>query len=389
MDAARVFTCGAVDAGEKPAVVSAIVKYHSTELVRKIVADAMDVLGGAGLCLGPRNAIARGHLSAPIGITVEGANILTRTLIIYGQGAIRCHPFARREMEALAAGDAGRLGRALVGHAVFFVRNVLRAGLLELTRGWLASAPVSGPTARYYRRLAWASARFAVLTDLALVFLGARLKQRGALSGRFADALSWMFLAVAALRRFEAEGRRAEDLPLVQWSTEHSLAQVQTAFEGILQNLDAPLVGPLARGPMSLLLRTNPLGHEPRDALGQRLARILTTPGEARDRLTAGGYRSFRPDEAQGRLAHAFELAARAASVVDRIRDATRAGRLPKAAPEALVDEAVAGGVLAPDEAALVRDAAAARAEVLEVDSFSAAEYFGRAAEADELTTVP
>src|SRR5262249_48248688 len=150
MDAARVFTCGAVDAGGKPAVVSAIVKYHSTELVRKIVADAMDVLGGAGLCLGPRNAIARGHLSAPIGITVEGANILTRTLIIYGQGAIRCHPFARREMEALAAGDTVRLARALLGHAAFFVGNVLRAGLLGLTRGRLAAAPVSGPTARYY-----------------------------------------------------------------------------------------------------------------------------------------------------------------------------------------------------------------------------------------------
>jgi acyl-CoA dehydrogenase len=204
----------------------------------------MDIMGGAGLCLGPRNLMAKGHLGAPIGITVEGANILTRTLIIYGQGAIRCHPYTQREVQALAGGNMGTLAKALLGHAVFFFRNLLREAVLSLSRGGLAAAPVADPTARYYRRLAWASARFAVLSDLALVSLGPRLKFRGKLTGRFADALSWMYLGLAALRRFEAEGRRDEDRPLVQWALDHSLDRIQTAFDGILRNFRG---GPWAR----------------------------------------------------------------------------------------------------------------------------------------------
>jgi acyl-CoA dehydrogenase len=390
MEAARVFTCGAVDGGHKPAVVSAIVKYQQTELLRKIVADAMDVMGGAALCLGPRNLIARGHLGAPIGITVEGANILTRTLIVHGQGAVRCHPFARREMQALAAGDLSGLGRALLGHAAFFVRNVARAAGLSLTRGWLAGSPVRGRTARYYRKLAWASACFAVLSDVALVGLGGRLKQRGALAGRLADALSWMYLCLCALRRFEAEGRRDDDLPLVQWSAEHSLAQVQTAFDGLLLNLDVPFLGPILRGPIGLWSRLNPLAREPSDRLGARLARLLTTPGSVRDRLTSGGYHSFRPDEAPGRLETAFHLVTQAAPVLDRIRDATRAGRLPKAAPDTLVEEALAAGLITADDARLVRDATVARSDAIQVDSFSLQEYFSQGqAESAELATVP
>ena len=213
LDAARVFTCGAVDSGQKPAVVSAILKYQATEALRRVVTDGMDVMGGAGLCLGPRNLIARGYMSAPIGITVEGANILTRTLIVYGQGAIRCHPYAQREIRALAAGDGDAFVGALVRHLIFLLRNLLRSALLGLTRGRLASSPVGGPTARYYRRLAWASATFATLSDLAMIALGSRLKQRGKLTGRFADALSWMYLTTAALRRYEAEGAARKTCP--------------------------------------------------------------------------------------------------------------------------------------------------------------------------------
>ena len=293
MEAARVFTCGGVDAGHRPSVLSAVSKYHQTELARALVQDAMDVMGGAAICLGPRNLMARGHMGAPIGITVEGANILTRTLILFGQGAIRCHPWVQREMRALEAGDAKELRKALLGHLGFFLGNLLRS----LFR--LGSSPVAGPTAVYYRKLARASARFALLTDLALISLGSRLKFKEKLSGRFADVLSWMYLGFCALRRFEAEGRREEDLPLVRWAAEHALSRIQTAFEGIRQNFE---------GPLRILIPRSRIGAPPGDRLGARVADILRKPGEQRNRLTADVFLPADPREALARLERAFVL---------------------------------------------------------------------------------
>ena len=369
MEAARVYTCGAVDAGHKPAVVSAIVKLQQTELLRRLVLDGMDVLGGAGLCRGPRNLLADGYTAAAIGITVEGANILTRSLILFGQGAIRCHPHIQKEIRALAEGDAKALRRALFGHAGFLLGNMIRAFLLGLTRGRLARSPVSGPTARYYRRLAWASARFAALADLAMLSLGGKLKRREKLSGRFADALSWMFLGVCALRRFEAEGRRTEDLPLVRWALDESLARVQEAFEGIYRNFEGPLAFWM-RGPAAFFARLNRLGAPPSDREGSRLAAILQTPGEQRDRLTAG---LFLPGAE--RLERAFLLT----ELLERVRTASRAGTIPPGAPESLLDAAVAAGVLEPAQADLAREAAAARRDAIEVDSFTLEDYLGLA----------
>ncbi len=375
LDAARVFTCGAVDSGQKPAVISAVVKYQATEAMRRALTDGMDVMGGAGICVGPRNLIARGYTSAPIGITVEGANILTRTLIVYGQGAIRCHPYAQEEIRALAAGDGDAFVGAVLRHLLFLLRNLLRSAALGLTRGWLASSPVSGPTARYYRRLAWASATFATLSDLAMIALRSRLKQRGKLTGRFADALSWMYLTTATLRRYEAEGRRPEDLPLVQWAAEHGLSQVQVAFEGIRRNFDAPLLGFLLRGPVAFFSRLNPLGAPPSDRLGARVARLLTAPGPYRDRLAEEVYVPRDPHEAVGRLERAFRLLSECTPVLDKIRSASRAARLPRGSPETLVDAALAAGMIDAREAALLREAAAAREDAIRVDSFSTAEY--------------
>jgi acyl-CoA dehydrogenase len=346
MEAARIYTCGAVDSGHQPAVVSAIVKLQETELLRRLVLDGMDVLGGAGLCRGPRNLLADGYTGAAIGITVEGANILTRTLILFGQGAIRCHPWTQKEIRALAAGDAKGLRRALFGHARFLAGNLLRSGLLGLTRGRLARSPISGPTARYYRRLAWASARFAVLADLALLSLGGKLKFKEKLSGRFADALSWMYLGAAALRRFEAEGRREEDLPLVRWTLDWSLAQIQEAFAGLYRNFEGPLALWM-RGPAAFWARLNPLGGPPSDRDGALLAAILQTPGAQRDRLTAGIYLPADSDQAVGRLERALVLAARSREF--------------------------------PQDAALAREAAEARRDAIEVDSFTLEEYLGLA----------
>ena len=389
LEAARVFTCGAVDGGKKPSVVSAIVKYHATEALRKVLSDAMDVFGGAGICVGPRNILARGYTSAPVGITVEGANILTRTLIIYGQGAIRCHPYAQREMDALARGDGDAFVATVLRHLVFLLRNLLRSIALGVTGGWLAPSPVGGPTARYYRRLAWASATFATLSDLAMITMGSRLKQKGKLTGRFADALSWMYLGLCALRRYEAEGRRPEDLPLVQWAAEHSLAQVQAAFEGIRRNFDAPVIGWLLRGPAALFSRLNPVGAPPSDRLGAKVARLLTAAGPVRDRLGEGLYVPTDPQEAVGRLERAFRLVSEASPVLERIRAASKAGRLPKGSPETLVDAALEAEVISSREAAIVREAMAARDDAIQVDSFTLAEYQRRdAREAPEAQAV-
>jgi acyl-CoA dehydrogenase len=377
-DAARVLTCGAIDAGHKPSVVSAIMKLRQTELLRQAASDGMDVLGGAGICKGPRNLTAHGYVSAPIGITVEGANILTRTLIVYGQGAIRCHPYAQKEIEALAKGDGRAFVRAFLGHTVFLLGSVARAALLGLTRGLVAHSPVAGAAAPFYRRLAWASASFALVSDLAMAANGSRLKQKGKLTGRLADWLSWMYIAAAALRRFEAEGRPQEDETLLRAALETCFAHMQQARAGLLANLEVPFLTWLLRGPWALWARMNPLGVGPSDADGGAVARILLGPSAQRDRLTEGAYAPADPGDPLARLERAFTLAAEAAPVLDRIRQAIRKRVLAKDDPEALVGPAVAASVVSAQEADLVRAAAAARLEAIQVDSFSAEEYFGR-----------
>ncbi|MDY7095551.1 MAG: acyl-CoA dehydrogenase [Acidobacteriota bacterium] len=378
MEAARVYTCGAVDSGQRPAVVSAVMKYNLTELGRRTVIDGMDVLAGAGICHGPHNLLADGYIASSIGITVEGANILTRTLITFGQGSLRCHPYLRRELEAVQSGDGGKLAKALAGHGFFFLRNLLRTGALSLSRGLLAPAPVSGPTARYYRHLAWASARFALYTDLAVLSLGGSLKRRGKLTGRYADALSWMLLGFAALRRYEAEGRQEEDLPLVQWCAETALERIQEAFEGIATGLDAPLLKWWMRGPARFWLRLNPLGRGPSDDLGRRAAAVLApnmkSGGKARDRLTSGLHLEGVGIE---RLERAFELLLEVEPLERRLREAVANGQLPRARGEELLESAVAEGILTTEEAAQLRHAEAARREACAVDTFSPEEYFG------------
>lgn len=374
MEAARVWTCGAVDSGHRPSVLSAISKYNQTELLRALVQDGMDILGGSAICRGPRNLLANGHIGAPIGITVEGANILTRTLIIFGQGALRGHPYALSEVHALEAGDGKALRRTLFKHARFFLGNLLRAALLGATRGRLARSPVPGPTSRYWQRIAWASARFAVLTDLAMMSLGSRLKMRQKLTGRLADVLSWLYLALCALRRFEAEGGREEDLPLVRWSVEHALSRMQTAFEGIYRNFEGP-AAPLLRSFGAWWCRTNPVGQAPSDKLGARVAAVLRRPGEQRDRLTSGLFIPSDPRQALGLLEHAFALVTEAAPILDRIAKASRAGQLPSGPPEPLLDAALAAGLIQKDEAEKVREAASAREDAVRVDSFPLEEY--------------
>ncbi len=375
MDAARVYTCGAVDKGEQPGVISAIAKYNLTELSRQIINQGMDILGGAGICRGPRNLLANIYTATPISITVEGANILTRTLMIFGQGAIRCHPYAYLEIAALNDSDVSAFDRVFWNHIGLMVRNGFRTVLLSISRGYFARAPINGPTPRYYRKLAWASATFAFFTDIALFYYGGTLKRREKLTGRFADILSWMYLGTATLRRFEAEGCKSEDLPFVHWAMQYTFAQIQLGFEGIFSNLPVPVLGILFRGPVAWWWRLNPIGTLPPDQLGSQIARSLQTPGEQRDRLTAGIYIPSALSEALGCLERALLLSYQAEPVFKTIKAASRAGKLPQEKPEQLILTALEAQVITVEEAELIREAETARNDAIQVDAFTLLDY--------------
>ncbi len=388
LDAARHYTCGAIMQGAAPAVVTAMAKYNFTELAREAVNDGMDIVAGNGISRGPRNLLAGPYQGMPISITVEGANILTRTLMIFGQGAIRCHPYAYREVEALEAGDVEAFDRAFWGHVGHVAGNAVRSVGLSLTRGLFAGAPTGGPTKRYWQKLAWSSAQFALLADLAMGTLGGDLKRKEKLTGRFADAFSWMYLGAAVLRRFEAEGRRVEDEPLMRWSMEHALWRIQAAFDGLYDNLEVPGATWLFRGPLAAWSRLNRIAGYPSDDLGHRVAQAAQVPGEQRDRLTEGAYIPADPEEALGRLEHALTLAVEAEGVMRKLKKAIYAGRLPKkASPQALVEEAVAKGILSPADARLLQEANAAREDAIQVDSFTLEEYRRDAAPMDPVET--
>ena len=378
LEATRRFVNGAIDAGHKPAVVTAIAKYNTTELWRQVINDGMDVLGGAAISRGPRNLLANAYTGTPICITVEGANILTRTLMVFGQGAIRCHPYAYAELDAIQRGDKQAFDRAFWPHVGHVVTNAVRAGLLGLTRGWLTAAPGGAATKAYWRKLNWASAEFALLADVAMGALGGDLKRKEKLTGRYADWFSWMFLASATLRRFEAEGRIKEDLPLVQWTLETAFAKIQTAREGIHQNLRLPLVGGLLGKVLGLYSQLNRFGAAPNDRVTHRAARTLLQPGAQRDRISGNAYVPTDETSALGRLEHALEKCTLAEPVIRKLKDAVKQGRLPKARPAQLLHQATEAGILSAEERAVVEAAEVARAEAVAVDSFTLAEYLGQ-----------
>ncbi len=370
MDAARIMTCGAIDQGRKPAVISAIVKYHLTERMRRVVNDGMDVQGGGGIIFGPRNFLGRAYQSAPIGITVEGANILTRSMIIFGQGAIRCHPYIQQEMRA-AADPNPRQGlalfdQALFSHISFIITNVARSLFLGITGGWLAKAP-GGRARRYYQKASRMSAAFALAADAALMLLGGNLKRKEKISGRLADILSNLYLLSAVLKLYEDRHRPQDEWPLVKWACEESLFTVQESFAGLLRNFP--------NRPMAWLLRLLifPLGRSfagPSDRLGHRVAGILLEPSSARDRLTAGLFLPKSLTEPLGCLEDALPKVIAAEPVEKKLRDAVRAGKLTEQPDAQLLEEGARSGVVTGAEAEIVRLALAARAEVIRVDDF-------------------
>lgn len=370
LEALSRFTCAGVDAGEHPAVISAIAKHQSSEFNRDAINHAMDLLGGTGIVLGPRNLLGHAYMAIPIAITVEGSNVVTRSLIIFGQGLVRCHPYALREMRALEDGDVAAFDRALWEHVGMMASNCIRTALLGLSRGYLARPPRRGAVADAYRKLAWASARFAVLADLALITLGGKLKARENLSGRFADVLSWLYLCTCALRRYEAEDRAEETTPFVLWVVETGLAEIDAAFQGILRNFPVPLVGSLLRRVAAPLARMNPIGTGPSDGRLRQLAEALQEDGPARQRVTAGIYLPTDTDEPLARLERAFELAHRSRPVWEKIRDALRRGEIEARRPKHAAREACRLGIIDDDECALLERTEDARREAISVDAF-------------------
>jgi len=371
MDAARVMTAGAVDLGEKPAVVSAIVKYHLTERSRQVINDAMDVHGGKGICMGPSNYLARGYQQTPIAITVEGANILTRSMIIFGQGAIRGHPYVLKEIEATRASDPDEavrdLDAALFGHLLFIVSNTVRAIWLGLTRAHLVLAPGDRHMRRYFQHITRLSAAFAFLADIAMLMLGGALKRRERLSARLGDILSHLYLACAALKRYEDSGRPQDDLPLLDWSVQDALNRVEEAFYGLFANLPNRFVASCIKW---LLF---PYGRQfppPSDALGHHVVGLLLEPGRARDRLTAG---VFVPRDENDPIA-ALELALHAVIAVEpignKIRSAREQGLISGRFPEEIIADALSKGVITAEEKAALERARALRRKVIMVDDF-------------------
>lgn len=377
-EGARVYVCSALDNGEQPPVISALLKSSSTEYTQKVIIDGMDVFSGAGVMQGPNNILGGGYSSAPVSITVEGANIMTRTLITFGQGATRCHPYALSMVKAVETNDVATFRSKLMGWLWHTVCNYFRAKVRSVTRGFSAGSPEPGPVATYYRRLAWASTRYALLADLAMYLIGGKLKARGSLGGRFADALTWQVLAFSALRRYKAEGNRAEDLPLLAYSCEYALARIQEAFEGIHANFDAPIVGWWLRGPSALFLRLNPLSRGPSDKLVPAAAASIQSLNEQFHRLTDGIAPVDEDGPGRGRLMKAFRLHTEVQPVAARINQAQRARKLPKgmAQEPEIVEKAQAAGIITADEASLMREARAAAMAAIEVDVFSPDDYF-------------
>jgi acyl-CoA dehydrogenase len=371
MDSARRLTLSALDSGETPSVISAIIKYHLTERHRQLINDAMDVQGGSSICLGPDNLLGRAYQGVPIAITVEGANILTRSMIIFGQGAIRCHPYVLKEFQAIEEADSAsalkRFDDALFSHVGFVLTNFARTLWFGITHGRLSSSPLDGPTKRYFQRLNWMSAAFALTADVALMTLGGALKRKERLSARLGDMLSELYIASATLKRFHEEGEQEKDLPFMQWAMDDSLYRIQHALRALLRNLP---VRPLAWLLRLVIFPTGLPFYKPTDALDHRVAALLLRPGEVRDRLTDGVYTSLDPQQRIGQLELALRAVAEAAPIEKTLRQAKRAGQLKAKGETALIEEALALGILSEANRNTLNTAAELRNQIIQVNAF-------------------
>jgi len=383
MDAARLLTSGMLDRGVRPSVPSAVLKYRNTDLMREVINNAMDIVAGRGVITGPRNFLARAYQAVPIGITVEGANILTRSLMVFGQGAIRCHPFIVEEIEAAGMEDPDRAAKKFDGifyrHLAHTTRNALRAFVLGLTKGWLEGVPRQGDIQKYYRQLARFSAAFALMTDVTLLSVGGGLKARQRLSGRMADCLVHLYYASAVIKQWHEEGYPDDQRDLVEWSLETCLRDLQVAMRDAIINFPVPAL----RWPLRLLVF--PLGatglNGPSDKLGARVAATIVEDTPVRQRISRGTFINPDPQDPLGRVLNAYKLANETADSRNRLHEALRnrdedelggIDLLMGHQRKELVDWACAQGVLKADECPKLEEALTALYDVIRVDAFDA-----------------
>ncbi len=376
MDAARTVTTGAIDAGEKPAVPAAILKCHVTEMGRMVGSDAMDVQGGKAVMLGPRNYLARAYQAAPIGITVEGANILTRNLIIFGQGAIRCHPFVLREMQAARSPEGDRsvadFDRAMFGHIGFAVSNAVRSFVMAITFARFESAPGSGAIKRYHQHIERFSASFAFATDVAMLSLGGYLKKKESLSARLGDVLSYMYLASMVLKQHQDQGSPREDLPLVEWSCRYLLHRAQEALHEFLRNFPNRLLAALMRG---LIFPRGRTYFAPPDKLGALVADLAMTPGPTRQRLCRHAFTSARAGNPLADLDQALHMSLLAEPLDKKLRvDGIKTGRITALDVPGQIAAGLSLGILNADEARLLEEFDRKIMHIINVDDFDPSE---------------
>ena len=370
MGAAAKLTVTGIDLGEKPSVISAIVKYHLTDRAQKCIIDAMDIHGGKAICMGPNNYLARGYQGAPIAVTVEGANILTRSMIIYGQGAIRCHPYVLPEMLAASHPDKEQalkdFDKAMFSHVGFAISNLVRSFWLGLTGARFTAAPYKDQTKGYYQQLSRLSANLAFLSDMAMGTLGGELKRKERVSARLGDVLSQLYLASSALKRYQDEGRQQADLPLLHWALQDALFKAQEAIDELLRNFPNRWIG------LALRAVVLPLGRDmkrPSDKLDNQVARLLQTPSETRSRLAKGQYLTREEGNPFGLLEQALDDVLAAEPLFDKVCKADGVKR-PFLALDKVADIGLAAGVLSQSEAELLRRAEVSRLRTINVDDF-------------------
>ena len=376
VDAARSVTTGAIDGGEKPSVPAAMLKYHCTEFARQVANDAMDVHGGKGICLGPKNYLGRGYQVVPVAITVEGANILTRSLMILGQGAIRCHPYVLKEMNAAKEKDKRRslrdFDQALFGHIGYTLSNAARSFVMAATFARFSDAPDTGSTRRYYQHVNKFSAQFAFATDMAMLTLGGYLKQKEHLSARLGDVLSSLYMASMVLKHYENQGRPEADLPLVEWSCRTLLYKAQEQLHDFLRNFPNRFIA----GAMRLVIF--PRGRTyfaASDRLGRAIVEPLMMPSATRDRLAWGIYRTVEPGNPIGLLQEALELSVATEPLEKRIRvEGVKTGLITALDLPGQIEQALAAGLINAAEAAQLREFDRKVMDIINVDDFSGEE---------------
>jgi acyl-CoA dehydrogenase len=374
-------TAAAVDRGEKPAVPSAIAKYHCTEMAREVAKDAMDIHGGKGVILGPRNYLGRGWQAAPISITVEGANIMTRSLMIFGQGAIRCHPWVLKEMQAAQLADPvqrlKQFDTNLFGHIGFAFSNAVRSLFMGLTNSRFGAAPTSGVTQRCYRKLNRYSANLALVADTSMLLLGGKLKFKESLSGRLGDVLSQLYIASAMLKRFEDEGRPASDEALMAYAFNECVFKIERALSGALRNF------PIRPAAFLLWLLVFPFGRraqEPSDRLAHRAAAMLMSPSDARDRLADGVFLTPCANNPAGRINAALVKVILAEPVERKFQKALKNADIEALSFPEQLDEGVREGWISSDERKQLEELRELTWDAITVDDFDHSELIAASA---------